>query len=347
MVDIHAMTISPKASLREAIQIINAGSVQIALVVSEDKFLLGVLTDGDVRRAILDGHSLEVIVSNVMNHNPFTVKADEDRDLILEIMKKKRIHQIPVLNSENKLVGLEILDELLMPTPQNNWVVLMAGGLGSRLRPLTNNCPKPMLEIGGKPILERILTNFIDQGFHKFCISVNYLGDQIKSHFGDGSKWGGEIIYVEEKERMGTAGALTLLPFQNEEPIIVMNGDILAKVDFQSMLKFHTEGKSLATMGIRQFINKIPFGVVQIEQHRVTGIVEKPENIVFINSGIYILSNDAVKRIPTNEYYDMPTLFEKLLDDGLHVSGFPVHEDWVDIGRIEDLEVARQNFIFL
>lgn len=341
MTDWKSIAVSSAASVREAVKVIDSGALQITLIVDEDDKLLGTVTDGDVRRGILAGYSLDASVIGVMNTHPLSVGPEDDREAILSLMKQRRIHQIPLLDHSGKVIGIESLDELLQPIRRENWVILMAGGLGSRLRPLTDTCPKPMLSIGNRPILETILCNFIDQGFYKFFISVNYMAEKVKSHFGDGSRWGVQINYLEEGQRLGTAGALTLLPSRPSEPFFVMNGDILAKVNFRAMLDFHLSHGASATMGVRQFSHTIPYGVVTLDGHHLTSIEEKPESKVFVSSGIYLLSPEAAEKIPSDRFYDMPTLFQQLLSDGYHTSGFPVHEYWIDIGRIEDLERAR------
>lgn len=341
----HNLLIKNSSSVREAVKVIDQGAKQIALVVDTQQRLLGTVTDGDIRRGILRGYPLDGDVIGVMNPNPLCVGPNDDRSAILALMKQRRIHQIPVIDYDNVVIGLETIDELLTPSSRENIVVLMAGGLGSRLRPLTDNCPKPMLPIGNAPILETILGNFIEHGFHRFYISVNYMADKIKSYFGNGSSWGVDIEYLEEDQRLGTAGALTLLPERPKDPIFVMNGDILAKVNFKSMLDFHLAHNSAATLGMRQFSHTIPYGVVTVDDHRVLNIIEKPEQKVFVSAGIYLLSPEVLPLIPHGEFFDMPTLFQQAIAQGLVTSGFPVHEYWIDIGRIEDFERASREFI--
>lgn len=339
------LLVSPTATIKETVQAIDRGALQIALVVDEQRRLLGTVTDGDIRRGILAGHALDHAISGLMNTHPLCVGPNDDRSDILSLMKQRRIHQIPVVDQNYIVTGIETIDELLLPARRDNIIVLMAGGLGSRLRPLTDDCPKPMLPIGNRPILETILGNFIEHGFHRFYISVNYLSDKIQAHFGDGSRWGVEIRYLEENQRLGTAGALTLLPEAPQEPVFVMNGDILAKVNFGAMLDFHLAHHSVATLGMRQFSHTIPYGVVTVDEHRLVNIVEKPEQQVFVSAGIYLLSPQMLPLIPANRFYDMPTLFQQAISQGLPTSGFPVHEYWIDIGRIEDFERARREYV--
>ncbi len=336
--------IAPDRSIRETIQTIDEGAIRIALVVDGENRLLGTVTDGDIRRGILRGISLEEAVTRVMNSQPTIARADEGRDTILERMKQTRLHQIPVVDGYGRLVTVEILDELLQARHRDNWVMLMAGGLGSRLRPLTDECPKPLLKVGSKPLLEIILENFLEYGFRKFYISVNYKAEMVKEHFGDGSRWGIEIRYVHEDRRLGTAGALSLLPERSTLPLIVMNGDLLTKVNFQHLLDFHAEHRARATMCVREYDFQVPYGVVRIDHHRVLGIDEKPVQRFFVNAGIYVLEPEVLGLIPSATYFDMPELFTRLIGQNHETAVFPIREYWLDIGHMEDFARANGDF---
>ena len=337
--------VSPDLSVREAIEVIEQNHMQIVVVVDAENRLLGTVTDGDVRRAILKGIPLDKPVGLIMKKKPVVVRANESRDRILSIIKKKVIHQIPILDELGRVIGIEVLDELIRNERKDNWVVLMAGGEGSRLHPLTHDCPKPLLNIGSKPILETILESFIDAGFHRFYLSVNYKNEMIRSHFGNGSRWAVEIDYIQENEKLGTAGSLSRLPKSPTSPIIVMNGDVLTKINFNHLLNFHLENDSDATMCIREYDFQVPYGVVQIDQHLIRSIDEKPIHRFFVNAGIYVLEPEALKFIPKNSHFDMPQLFHKLKARKKVITGFPVREYWLDIGRIDDLERAKQDFL--
>ncbi|MBF0461613.1 MAG: NTP transferase domain-containing protein, partial [Magnetococcales bacterium] len=234
--------------------------------------------------------------------------------------------------------------ELTQPTPKDNWVVLMAGGLGSRLGPLTEACPKPLLRVGPKPILEVILESFLEYGFKRFYVSVNYKKQMIQSHFGDGSAWGAEIRYLEEKERMGTAGSLSLLPERPAQPFFVMNGDLLTRIHFQHILDFHTKHQAQATLCVRRVEQTIPFGVVEMEQHRLVRIEEKPTHHYFVNAGIYVLEPTLLTLIPDQQYLDMPDLFRRAMAQGHATAAFPFLDYWVDIGQMGDYDRARQEY---
>lgn len=340
----HMARIAPEKTIRDAIRTIDEGAIRIALVVDGENRLLGTVTDGDIRRGILRGVALEEAVTRVMNPHPTTARADEGQDTILERMKQTRLHQIPVVDGQGRLVTVEILDELLQTRHRDNWVMLMAGGLGSRLRPLTDECPKPLLKVGSKPLLEIILENFLEYGFRRFYISVNYKAEMVKEHFSDGSRWGIEIRYVHEDQRLGTAGALSLLAERPALPLIVMNGDLLTKVNFQHLLDFHAEHRARATMCVREYDFQVPYGVVRIDNHRVLGIDEKPVHRFFVNAGIYVLEPEVLDLIPSGTYFDMPELFTKLIDRKDETTVFPVREYWLDIGHMEDFARANGDF---
>ncbi|HRH81869.1 MAG TPA: nucleotidyltransferase family protein [Thiobacillaceae bacterium] len=336
--------VAPDDSIRDTVRAIDAAALQIALVADADGRLLGTVTDGDVRRGILSGVGLDEPVRTIMNPEPYRVREGEDNANILAMMKQHRIHQLPVVNGSGVLVGLETLDDLLKPVRRDNPVVLMAGGLGTRLAPLTNERPKPMLHVGDRPILETILQNFMDYGFHRFYISVNYKAEMVREHFGDGSRWGVDIRYLHERERLGTAGALSLLEERPTLPLLVMNGDIMTRVNFESLMEFHLRNQAVATLGVREFSHTVPFGVVRMDGNRLLSLVEKPVEKVFVSAGIYVLQPEVLDLVPPNRYFDMPTLFQELMDQGLPTVGFPIHEYWLDIGRMEDFERAHTDY---
>jgi dTDP-glucose pyrophosphorylase len=335
--------VSPDATLKETIRRIDEGSLQIALVVDESQRLLGTVTDGDVRRGLLRGVSLDDPALAIMNRRPTVAAPDQSRDVILALMKGGLLHHVPLVDAQGRVVGMEVLDELLAPA-RDNWVVLMAGGLGSRLRPLTEDTPKPLLKLGQKPILENILENFIEHGFRRFFLSVNYKADMFKTHFGDGSRFGVQISYLEEQVRMGTAGALTLLPEKPDRTIMVMNADLLTKVSFTHFLDFHRSHRAAATMGVREYELQVPYGVVRMASHRISDITEKPVQKFFVNAGIYALEPETLDLIPSNQFFDMPALFERVIASRKETVAFPIREYWLDIGQISDLERAMSDF---
>jgi len=318
--------------------------MQVALVLDSSGRMLGMLTDGDVRRAILRGDSLDVPTSMVMNTSATSAAAGLSREELLAIMRRRAFHHLPLVNDAGSVVGLATLDELIGAAKKPNPVVLMAGGLGTRLHPLTKERPKPLLHVGGKAILETIMEGFVEQGFYRFFISVNYKAEMIEEHFGDGTRWGVEIVYLRESERLGTAGALSLLPEPPSHPMIVMNADLLTKVSFDGLLAFHKEHASLATMAVREYEYQVPYGVVRLEGTSITSIDEKPVQRHFVNAGIYVLSPQVLSYIPESCFFDMPNLFDRLIASSQPTAAYPLREYWLDIGRIEEFEQAQRDW---
>jgi dTDP-glucose pyrophosphorylase len=334
--------VSPETPAETALHVLDDGGLRLALVVDEGFKLLGILTDGDVRRALLrhvDFATARVV--DIMHPSPITAEVGTDRQSLGRLMEKHSLLHIPLVTQDGTLVGLETYRELLQNRRRDNWVFLMAGGFGRRLAPLTDTCPKPMLLVNGKPMLETILERFIAAGFHRFYVSVHYLADTIKSYFGDGSQWGVTIVYVEEETPLGTGGALGLLPTVDDMPIIMMNGDILTQLDFNALLDFHDERAAELTMCIRQYEMQVPFGVVEGDGHFVTRITEKPVQRCFINAGIYVVGPAAVARTRPLRRLDMPDLIKEILAVKREVAMFPIREYWLDIGRPEDFDRAQ------
>ena len=334
----------PAASVKDVMQVMDKSALQIVFVVDEDNRLLGAVTDGDVRRSILRGGDLSQPVATIMNIHPISALQGTERAALLRLMKAKTVRQIPLVDEENHLVGLAQMEELLYRPRRDNAVVLMAGGLGTRLRPLTDKIPKPLLKVGTKPILETILESFLDAGFHRFYFAVNYKSQMIEDYFGDGSRFGAEIAYLHENKRMGTAGALFFLPEQPKAPILVMNGDLLTKVDFGALLDYHIEQGATATMAVREYNYQVPYGVIDFDGEQITGIREKPSYSFFVNAGIYVLSPEAVAQVNKEEFFDMPQLFDELVTAGKKTTVFPVREYWLDIGRMDDFQRAQEEY---
>lgn len=344
MVEWTKTLVSPDLKIFEVIEIIDRNSQQIAIVTDEEGKLLGTVTDGDIRRGILKGFPLNSPVGLIMNAHPVTIPRLNDRNSIISILKANKVRHLPVIDAARRVIGIERLDELLNDANSDGWVVIMAGGLGRRLEPLTNNCPKPMLKIGAKPVLQTILEQFIRQGFSRFCISVNYKSEQIIEYFGDGTKWGVEIHYIIEKERMGTAGSLSLLPFETPEPILVINGDILTKLSFQQMVDFHREHQAKATIAVNTYDYQVPYGVVKANRGYLVGFEEKPVYASFINAGIYVLNPEVLNYVPKNSYFDMNNLFEIILQNNDLSCIFPVREYWTDIGEMKSFKQACKDY---
>lgn len=331
-------------TIKEALLKLDQTALQILLVVDENNKLLGTITDGDIRRGLLKGMGLDEAIESIVYTTPTIGHINESNQDIIKKAINAKIHQIPIVDSDNQVVGLKEIDELLKPEDKPNKVVLMVGGLGTRLHPLTKDTPKPMLKVGDKPILHTIVERFASYGFVNIVMCVNYKADAIQNYFGNGEKFGVQIEYVLEQERMGTAGALSLLTTRPGEAFFVMNGDLLTNVNFESLLDYHQTHQAAATMCVREYDFQVPYGVVNIDGHKVTSIVEKPVHKFFVSAGIYMLSPQVLDLIPNGEYYDMPTLFEKLIAQNQNTVSFPIHEYWLDIGRMNEYEQANREY---
>ncbi len=346
MKDWKKILIGPQTPILDAIGILEAGGLQICLVVDEAQMLLGTVTDGDIRRGILRKMPLSEPVSGVMNDQPHWANPDMADLEVHEIMTRLQFYQMPKVDGQGRVIGLHTADQIVFSkqTRRPNRVVLMAGGQGNRLRPLTESMPKPLIPVGEKPVLETILEGFAAQNFQKFYVSVNYKAEMVEDYFGDGSRWGVEIVYLHEDEPLGTAGPLGQIEDTLEDPIIVMNGDLLTRVNFEHLLNFHKEHDTLATMGVREYDVQVPFGVVQIENSRIAGIDEKPLHKFFVNAGIYVIEPQALLLIPHGQPMDMPDVFDAMIAQGHKPAAFPIREYWLDIGRLDDLNQANIEF---
>ena len=336
--------LKPTDTIARVIQCLESEGMQIVLIVDGQGKLLGTITDGDIRRALIRSLSMSAPANQIMFAEPVTATTGDSHETILRILKNKNLSQIPILDSAGCVVGLETLQHLLKKDKLDTPVCLMAGGFGKRLLPLTNNMPKPLLKVGPKPILETMLTQFIKAGFHNFFISIYYKADMVREYFGDGKRWGVSIRYLHETEPLGTAGALGLLPESlPDSKIIVMNGDLITKVDFKHIIRFHNEERSVATMCVREYDFQVPYGVVKVEEGSVKSIQEKPIHSFFVNAGIYVLNSSLIKHIDGNSFLDMTNFLEQQIKRGCKISMFPMHEYWIDIGRADEYERAKKD----
>ena len=338
--------VTPDYTIKQTIEVIAKDSLQVALVVNSERKLLGIVTDGDFRRGILKGIDLDAPVTKIMSKSNTTASYKDERSKLLNIMRKKCIRHLPLLDEQGIVTELITLFDLFEKKEKNNQIVIMAGGLGTRLGELTKNKPKPLLEVGNKPILETLIENFVEQGFKNFVLSINYLGSKIIEYFGDGRAWDVNIQYLQESQKLGTAGALSLLTKSSEtQPIIVTNGDILTKVNFSQLLDFHHDHDAQATMCVREYDYQIPYGVVVLNQEKISHIEEKPVKSQFVNAGIYVLSPSTIKLVPKDRIFDMTDLFDLLLQNKKSVVAFPLREYWIDIGLTEDFQKANLEFL--
>ena len=335
--------IGPEATFRNALESIDATGAGIALVVDEERRLLGALSDGDLRRALIRGAGLTDKAVSAANPHPICADEGHDRAAILATLRAHSLRQLPILDAGRRVVGLVTAADFLDIPVRANPVVIMAGGKGERLAELTRDTPKPMLRVGSRPILDTIVTNLASQGFRQFWLAVNYKADQIERHFGDGSELGLDIRYLCEDKPLGTCGALGLMPHP-DIPIVVTNGDILAKADYSHVLDCHLQSDAHATVVVRDYQMQVPFGVVNSSGGQVIRIDEKPTQSYTISAGVYVLSPDALKLIPRDAYYDMPTLLADLIARGLRVRQQRAEGYWMDIGRLPDYAQANADF---
>ncbi|KQY92150.1 MULTISPECIES: nucleotidyltransferase family protein [unclassified Brevundimonas] len=328
------------STLQQAIQQLDVAGLQIVIAVDERERLVGTITDGDIRRGLLRGLGLDSPASLILNTSPLVAPPGLSADAINKIMYANKVHQLPVVDETNRVIGLHVWDTLIALAKRPNLMVVMAGGRGVRLRPHTENCPKPLLAVGGKPMLEHIIERASADGFDRFVIAVHYLGHMIEDHFGDGSAWNVHIDYVREDTPLGTGGALSLLE-RPDSPFLVTNGDVLTDVRYSDILSFHDRNAAAATMAVQSHEWQHPFGVVRTEGVDIVGFEEKPIFKSHVNAGVYALNPDALDCLEYNKHCDMPALFERLQAAGRRTIVYPMHEPWLDVGRPTDLEQAR------
>lgn len=342
--DIENFCVSEKADIRTVLFALDKCNLGIILIIDNNKKLIGTCTDGDIRRGLLNGMQLNFNVERIMNKNFYFINEKDDLFEAEENLIQKGLRQLPVLDEKGSVIKLLVSKNLSKKKILPNSVVIMAGGIGSRLRPHTSKCPKPMLEVNGKPILEIVIENCIKCGFKEFFISVNYLKEVIFEHFKDGSKWGITIHYLEESKPLGTAGSLSLLPKNLKNHILVMNGDVLTKFNLQKLLEFHSHNNAVATLSVREYVMNVPFGVIDTDGVDVKGMTEKPSYKKNVNAGVYALDPIVLNLLNKNERLDMPELLKRLISNNYKVIACPIHEYWLDIGRPETLEEAYSSW---
>jgi dTDP-glucose pyrophosphorylase len=338
--------LSPTASVREAMRSLNESAIGIVLIVGDqgvDKGrLLGTVTDGNIRRGLLSDATLDSPVGQCANRQFTAVRQAVGRAEVLDLMRALSIQQIPIVDEQGAVVGLHLLREMIGVPKRPNWGVIMAGGKGTRLHPLTENIPKPMISVAGRPILERLVLHLVGHGIQTIFLAVNYLRQMIEDHFGDGSRFGCRIEYLRESQPLGTGGALALLPALPPAPIVLMNGDLVTQTDISSMLRFHEEGGQVLTVATRLYSHTVPFGCLEIEGAIVRRIEEKPRLIRSINAGIYVLDPELIASIERDTEVSAPELIENCIRDGRIVRAFEMNDDWIDVGQWEQLQQARE-----
>lgn len=333
--------LSTEATIAEAINNLNKTGIKIVLVINSLGVLEGTVSDGDIRRGLLKGLNVNGSIASILHQNAFVVPSELSRDLVMQLMSANKIHQIPIVDKNHCVVGLHLWDELFMPLERENIMVIMAGGMGTRLRPHTEDCPKPLLKIAGKPMLEHIIDRAKLEGFSRFVIAIHYLGHMIERYFGRGERLGVEIAYLRENTPLGTAGALSLIHPKPDLPFVVTNGDVISDIRYGELLDFHVRHAAAATMAVRVHEWQHPFGVVQTQGLEIVGFEEKPVARSHINAGVYAIDPVALSLLSESERCDMPTLFERLQNKNNRTVAYPMHEPWLDVGRPEDLQLAN------
>jgi dTDP-glucose pyrophosphorylase len=328
-------------TIRDAMITVDQGASRIALAVDPAGVLVGVVTDGDLRRALLRGADMEDPLAPALTRRFVAMSPQEGRAAALELMRARRIDAVPVIDSDGRVIGLHLLREFLAPVSRPNWGIIMAGGQGRRLRPLTEEIPKPMLPVAGRPIIERLVLHLVGFGVQRIFVAVNYLGDVIEAHLGDGSRFGASVGYLREDTALGTAGALGLLPEPPSDALLLINGDLVTSADLGGLLDAHAAGGFAATIGIRRYLHTVPFGCVERDGDRVVRIEEKPTLEREVNSGMYVLSPEVVARVAPGQRLDTPELIADLLAEGRPVGAFEIEDEWIDVGQREQLAAAR------
>ena len=337
----NEILVSKSDSMQNAIKIMHTGGWQVALVIDDNKRLVGMITDGDLRRALIKNLPLDVSVQEIMNPNPISMNRNTPNSEILSTMKKDDLKHMPLIDDNGILSGILAIEDFIKSDEFENPVLIMAGGFGKRLHPITKDIPKPMLKIANQPILEIILKRFISQGFKNFFLSVHFKPEAIRTYFGDGKKWGANIHYIHEANPLGTAGSISLMPdIDNNLPIIVTNGDLLTRVNYQHLLDFHSNHNGGISMCIKDHNVEVPYGVVEIENDSLIGIEEKPIKRFFVNAGIYCLDAEIKNLVNENEHIDMTDLIDRYIATDGKVNTFPLFENWQDIGARDEYEKA-------
>lgn len=343
---VNELCVSPEAPLFEAIGILTRGARKILLVVNQGGRLLGVVTDYDVRKAILDHVELNQPIGTIMKQDPVVARQGINRTELLTLIRNTRCGQIPVVDDNGVVVDIHFIDEYLAEPrePMGKLAVIMAGGLGQRLRPMTEHVPKPLLPVAGRPILFVLLDQLISEGFDQVVLTVNYKGDLIRRAIADVPAYAEIVDFIHEDKPLGTAGSLSLLPFRPRNSFAVLNADLLTNISFTEMMRFHDAEKSVVTMATKREKHVIPYGVIDLDGSRVTQIREKPSYTYFVNTGVYIVNPEVLDQIPNNQFHDMPDVVTSLLTQGRRVSSFPVHEYWLDIGNHDHYAQAQKDF---
>jgi dTDP-glucose pyrophosphorylase len=339
----HQAILPESSTIRQVIINLDQVAIKIVLVVDKTNKLIGTISDGDIRRGLLKGLDLNSVIASIIHHNALVVPPEMSRDLVMQLMVANKIQQIPVVDGQQQLVGLHLWDEMTTLPARANLMVIMAGGKGTRLLPHTQNCPKPMVLVAGKPMLEHIIERGKLEGFNHFVLAIHHLAHIIEAHFGNGERLGVKIDYLREQSPLGTAGALGLLNPKPDAPFVVTNGDVITDIRYGELLDFHNRHQASATMTVRIHEWQHPFGVVQMQGVEIVGFEEKPVARSHINAGVYVLSPEVLSELIAERPCDMPMLFERLQAKAQRTVAYPMYEPWLDVGRPIDLQTANGN----
>jgi dTDP-glucose pyrophosphorylase len=335
--ELDRFIVGDAASVRDAMSAINDNFREVVLVSRADRRIVGVITDGDIRRALLRGATMDSPASEVMSRDFVSATAEMDRAAVLDLMKALHIRHVPVLRGDGTLQSIHFLEDIIGAPVCASPAVIMAGGRGVRLLPITQSCPKPMVPVAGRPILERIVLHLVGCGVRHIFLSINYLGHMIEDHFGDGTAFGCRIEYLRETTELGTGGALRLLPQRPRHPLLVLNGDQVSRIDVQGLLARHAVAGVRATMAVGSYQHQVPFGVVHEQDGRLMRIEEKPSLSMLVNRGVYVLEPDVLDLIPQGQSFPITDLFDRLLERGEPVGTYFSDDEWLDVGRPADL----------
>jgi dTDP-glucose pyrophosphorylase len=333
--------ISLNSSIGEAVINLDKTGIKIVMVLNDAAQLEGTISDGDIRRGLLRGLGLDSPIKEITHRNALVVPPGLSGASVRQLMVANKILQIPIVDEKHRIVGLHLWDEFTAPHERENIMVIMAGGMGLRMRPQTEKCPKPLLKVAGKPILEHIIERAKSEGFNKFIIAVHYLGEMIEDYLGCGENLGVQIGYLREQSPLGTAGALSLLDLEEGSPIVVTNGDLISDIRYGELVDFHCQHNVSATMAVRLHEWQHPFGVVLTEGLNIVGFEEKPISRNYVNAGIYVLNRSALSFLEKNQFCDMPALFGRIQENDSRTIAYPMHEPWLDVGRPDDLMKAN------
>ncbi|WP_027624884.1 nucleotidyltransferase family protein [Clostridium lundense] len=341
--DIEELFVYRNYSIKQVLEKIDLGAKGIVIVVDEVKKLIGTITDGDIRRAILKGYNLESVIENIINYSPIYATLDMTKEEVKDLFIKKAVKEIPLVNSNGQIIDLISISDILLPDGKENSVVIMAGGLGTRLEHLTKEIPKPMLRVGQDPMLQHIISNFKQYGYNNILISVNYKAEIIENYFQDGFAYGVKINYIKENKRLGTAGGIKLAEDYLDKPFFVINGDIFTNLNVQNMMEFHKNSEFDITVGVRKHTFHIPYGVIDAENNLINSVKEKPSIDYLINAGVYCINPDLIKYIPKDTYFEITDLINICIKNGFKIGSYEIKEYWMDIGKIEDYNKVNED----